>query len=76
MRLTTWMSGLTDATDYADALRRRVFCDALAWTEEEGGSVFVGGKDNRVVSFVLPSHLPHADRFDSTRRMQLTRYST
>jgi hypothetical protein len=40
----------------ADELRKRVFCDALAWTEEEGGSVIVGGKDNRVVglsSFLL-----------------------
>jgi hypothetical protein len=32
-----------------DELRKRVFCDALSWTEEEGGSVIVGGKDNRVV---------------------------
>lgn len=70
------MSGVADATISSDELRRRVFCDALAWVEEEGGSVFVGGKDNRVVSFVLPSLLSHADRFDSTHRTQLTRYST
>jgi hypothetical protein len=44
-------------TPEVDELRKRVFCDALSWTEEEGGSVIVGGKDNRVVGPSLPAPL-------------------
>ncbi|KAG6841519.1 hypothetical protein C0991_010133 [Blastosporella zonata] len=37
-----------------DEIRQKVFEDALAWTEEEGGSMIVGGKENRVVCFSSP----------------------
>ncbi|KAG6816896.1 hypothetical protein H0H87_001849 [Tephrocybe sp. NHM501043] len=30
------------------SVRQKVFESSLAWTEEEGGSIIVGGKDNRV----------------------------
>ena len=56
--MQTDMVDLIDVkTPDADELRKRVFCDALAWTEEEGGSLIVGGKDNRVVCPSLPSCL-------------------
>lgn len=43
-----WVSSSDTTTPAADELRNRVFCDTLAWTEEEGGSVIVGGMNNRV----------------------------
>lgn len=87
-------SDKTDVGDIMDAntneLRKRVFCDALAWTEEEGGSVIIGGKDNRVVSpsrFLPPrsptfffspslSRLIDANANSATLRTQHTHYST
>jgi hypothetical protein len=87
MRLTD----IVDATKSdLDQLRKRVFCDALAWSEEEGGSVIVGGKVNRVVRllsfilyrpstsslFVFLSFQYEYDVFLVSRRTQRTRYST
>jgi protein farnesyltransferase subunit beta len=44
-------------TPETEELRKHIFCNALSWTEEEGGSIIIGGKDNRVVCLSLPSTL-------------------
>ncbi|KAF9464137.1 terpenoid cyclases/protein prenyltransferase alpha-alpha toroid [Collybia nuda] len=44
--LGTWVAA-SDPT-VTNPLRKHIFSDSLSWIEEEGGSVIVGGKDNRV----------------------------
>ncbi|RDB18840.1 Protein farnesyltransferase subunit beta [Hypsizygus marmoreus] len=46
--LDAWVANPAASPDLADDIRKHVFADSLSWTEEEGGSLIVGGKDNRV----------------------------
>ena len=36
--------------------RQKIFEDALAWAQDEGGSIIVGGSENRVVCFEAYSY--------------------
>ena len=47
-----------DEAPLADALRREAFIGALAWLEDEGAEVYVGGAVNRVVRPASASTTP------------------
>ncbi|KAF5378091.1 hypothetical protein D9615_007606 [Tricholomella constricta] len=61
-----WVAGASQDTKISEStlpeeVRMKVFQEALAWTEEEGGSLIVGGTENRVSLIMF---------FAFTRRMQ------
>ena len=47
-----------EARERLDALRKAMFAHVLAWTEEEGSAIYVGGAANRVVSSHVSAHVP------------------
>ncbi|KAG6879072.1 hypothetical protein C0992_005352 [Termitomyces sp. T32_za158] len=53
---SSWDATRSNASDFKisesvlpDRTRRKIFEDALAWEQEEGGSIIVGGAENRVM---------------------------
>lgn len=47
------LGGESTKKDKDEETRKAAFLASLAWTEEEGASRYVGGRPNRVVSFVM-----------------------
>lgn len=43
----------TDTADALQAIRKTAFIESLSWTADEAAEIYVGGKENRLVSYIV-----------------------